>query len=225
MAALSNRAIVDSLPIPTKHTPHQSVTSPRHSIERSTLPDPSNNHHNHTRRHASSASVSAIPRSASQRSPSGIFQRAAAAALDSIASISEPVIRPKQSNPALTRLSLVSNSSPDAESFSSTDSSVASSALNSPSTHSLSSDSNGQVRQSATSSGAATTDPSPAQSPVAASPPAAAPPPHPATRQKRSDSKMHQTSSRLLRMTDDERPFTRVSPPQSHHCHVQEHKD
>lgn len=38
------------------------------------------------------------------------------------------------------------------------------------------------------------------------------PPPRlpPAPRRRRSD-KMHQTSSRLLRMTDDERPFTRVS--------------
>jgi hypothetical protein len=37
---------------------------------------------------------------------------------------------------------------------------------------------------------------------------------------EKTERKMHQTSSRLLRMTDDDRPFTRVSRFPSNHCDV-----
>lgn len=150
------------------------------------------------RRHASSVSIGSTPRH--QRTTSSILSRAAAAALDrthsAIASISEPVTRNRQSNLTLARLSLAAASSQQQQSRDEPESPDRPSALSYPSSQSLLS-SHGDSKQQSSASSA---QPSPTQQPSTGLSSAYAPSP----------STMHQTSSRLLRMTDDDRPFTRV---------------
>ncbi|KAH8654180.1 hypothetical protein BGZ61DRAFT_573479, partial [Ilyonectria robusta] len=118
---------------------------------------------------------------------------------NAIATISEPSIRYRQSNSTLSRLSLLPSSNPSSEP-SSPDRKYR---FKSASNQSLLSSSNldsALASQAPTanhrlSQPYATTDPN--QPPPIKAPPATA-------------NKMHQTSSRLLRMTDDDRPFTRA---------------
>ncbi|KAK1244904.1 hypothetical protein MKX08_004533 [Trichoderma sp. CBMAI-0020] len=197
MAVLSQplNTIVEPLPHPpgqqsdrTKSLTAASQPAERH-LDGSKSPPPVS----HSRRHASSVSITgSAPRH--QRTPS-ILSRAVAA-LDRtqsvIASISEPVIRNRQSNPTLARLSLNAGShqqlrdepaSPDRPA-----------AFSNPSTQSLLSNPGGDSQSAATSFSSAQHSPSQ--------------PPNGLNSDSHSP-KMHQTSSRLLRMTDDERPFTR----------------
>lgn len=203
MAVLSQplNTIVEPLPHPpgqqsdrTKSLTAASQLAERH-LDGSKSPPPVS----HSRRHASSVSITgSAPRH--QRTPS-ILSRAVAA-LDRtqsvIASIGEPVIRNRQSNPALARLSLNAGShqqlrdepaSPDRPT-----------AFSNPSTQSLLSNPGGDSQSAATSFSSAQHSPSQ--------------PPNGLNSDSHSP-KMHQTSSRLLRMTDDERPFTRVCSPLS----------
>lgn len=208
MAALSNTKTVETLTPhanspPKQLLPHQhhhlpptsnkaTTTTPRSSVDR---PSERLLHLNSRRsHHASSASTSSLPRITSQRSSGGIFSRAAAAAIDKTQSafgtISEPVLRPRQSNPTLARLSLVPSSDPAG---------LERSALSSktPSSHSLSSNGDYTVAGGQNPPSRPYTDADPSlPAPI---------------KFARSDPKMHQTSSRLLRMTDDDRPYTRVS--------------
>jgi hypothetical protein len=152
--------------------------------------------HPHSHRHT--VSVSRL----NQRSSSGIFALAAAAldrTQNAIATISEPSIRPRHSNSTLSRLSLLSSSNPNSE-------------PSSPDRkHRLKSASNQSLLASANLDSAIAS-----QAPTTINPPSLPysttdpnlPPPiksSPVTANK-----MHQTSSRLLRMTDDDRPFTKV---------------
>lgn len=181
--------------------------------ERRPLPPPPHHHHQdsviaasptiaappaHPHSHRHTVSVSRL----NQRSSSGIFALAAAAldrTQNAIATISEPSIRPRHSNSTLSRLSLLSSSNPNSE-------------PSSPDRkHRLKSASNQSLLSSANLDSAIAS-----QAPTAINPPSLPysttdpnlPPPiksSPVTANK-----MHQTSSRLLRMTDDDRPFTKV---------------
>lgn len=151
-----------------------------------------------TSRHGPSPSTSSIPPRLQHRSSSGIFSLAAAA-LDktqsAFANISDPVIRPRNS---LARLSLAPGSLPTSEPASPAKKSV----FRTPSNQSLSSTPAVDGKQSAAAA--------PAKVPLS-QPYTETDPNRPLPiRQPATDSKMHQTSSRLLRMTDDERPFTKV---------------
>jgi hypothetical protein len=149
----------------------------------------------------SNASTTSLPRF-SQRSSSGIFSLAAAA-LDRTQSafynISDPVIRPRQSNPGLARLSFAAGSPTSAEPASP----IKKQLFRTPSAQSLASNpsaADGKLTSVALPAKA------PLSSPYSETDPTLPPPIKFAGR----DNKMHQTSSRLLRMTDDERPFTKV---------------
>jgi hypothetical protein len=153
-----------------------------------------------TIRHVSNASTTSLPRF-SQRSSSGIFSLAAAA-LDRTQSafynISDPVIRPRQSNPGLARLSFAAGSPTSAEPASP----IKKQLFRTPSAQSLASNpsaADGKLTSVALPAKA------PLSSPYSETDPTLPPPIKFAGR----DNKMHQTSSRLLRMTDDERPFTK----------------
>lgn len=152
----------------------------------------------HHHRHPISQSPTSVVRS--QRPSKGLFNRAAAA-LDRtqsvLATISEPVIRYRQSNSALARLSLASDPASNSD-------------LSSP-------NKNASVRNSvcnASLSSALTSDITvviPAAEDLPSQPYSETDPSLPAPiRLIGTDKKMHQTSSRLLRMTDEDRPFTRV---------------
>ncbi|KAK7427437.1 hypothetical protein QQZ08_006043 [Neonectria magnoliae] len=150
--------------------------------------------HPHSHRHT--VSVSRL----NQRSSTSIFALAAAAldrTQNAIATISEPSIRPRPSNSTLSRLSLLPTSNSSSE-------------PSSPDRkHRLKSASNQSLLSSANLDGALASQGSanhPLSQPYATADPNQPPPfkAPPATANK-----MHQTSSRLLRMTDDDRPFTR----------------
>lgn len=134
---------------------------------------------------------------ASQK-PGGLFAFAAAALDKTFAGISEPRIRPRQS---LSRLSI----GPDSGLFSGQHSPTKN-PRNSRTASSLSSSTllHGDVKLSSTAS----LPKDPPSQPYSETDPTRPQPIH----LPRIDSKMHQTSSRLLRMTDDDRPFTRVCP-------------
>lgn len=113
-----------------------------------------------------------------------------------LATISEPVIRYRQSNSALARLSLASDSASDSElSSPKKDASVRNSVCNASLSSALTSDIRVVIpaAQDLPSQPYSETDPS-LPAPI---------------RLIGTDKTMHQTSSRLLRMTDDDRPFTR----------------
>ncbi|KAF4470949.1 developmental regulator flba [Fusarium albosuccineum] len=144
--------------------------------------------------HRHTASVSRL----NNRSSTGIFALAAAAldrTQNAIATISEPSIRPRQSSGALSRLSLLTSSSPSSE----------------PS----SPDKYHRLRSASSQSLLSNLDSKLASQPVPANNPPSQPytstdPNHPLpVKTPSSENKMHQTSSRLLRMTDDDRPFTK----------------
>ncbi|PNY29720.1 Regulator of G protein signaling pathway [Tolypocladium capitatum] len=186
-------------PLPQKLSslPHH---SPRHSPRSLDLAAASHHHHQHSQclGHASPSSAGTLSIK-TQRSSSSILTRAVAA-LDrtqsAIASLSDPVVRPLQSNLALARLSLVPSSPPASEPASKCTS------KSSLSSHSSTSDPKVDVGQPAAHSAPAKDPPS--------QPYSETDPGHPAPiRLPGPDSEMHQTSSRLLRMTDDDRPFTR----------------
>ncbi|KHN97050.1 regulator of G protein signaling pathway [Metarhizium album ARSEF 1941] len=153
----------------------------------------------HHQRHSSTPSTNSL--SKSQRSATSFFSRAAAVldrSQNSFAGISEPVIRPRQSHSALARFSLqsISAPSPDPSSPGRTAGAKAYSANSS-----FTSASKAQIKV-ASRAGQANVPPSQPYSEANPSLPAP-------IRVTPSDRKMHQTSSRLLRMTDDDRPFTR----------------
>lgn len=142
-------------------------------------------------RYATSPTATASKHSL-HRSSSG-FLSFAQAALDkthtTLSSFGEPPLRPRQSSSAIARLSLISGALSTAEPASPTRPSF----FRNSSYLALSSDAKPPADQLA-SQRYTETDPS-------------LPPP---VRLPAPNTKMHQTSSRLLRMTDDERPFTKV---------------
>ncbi|TWU72739.1 hypothetical protein ED733_001529 [Metarhizium rileyi] len=213
MAALSHRppTEADSLSQASKkhHSNHQADHTPpsKHyaftpsSSTSDRLPANLTNVPASSHQRQSSASSASSSFSRVQRSGNSLFNRAAAAfdrTQNVFASISEPVIRPRRSITALARLSSQSVSVANLE----------------PSSPDRSADSR------ASSTNASSTSANNAEikgvSPVVQ---ANGPPSQPYTetdpslpapiRIQPSDKKMHQTSSRLLRMTDDDRPFTR----------------
>lgn len=189
------------------HTPlsKQFATTPRSSISTSDRLQadltavPVSSHH---QRHSSTPSTASFTKA--QRSGSSLFTRAAAAldrTQNAIASISEPVLRPRQSNSALAaRLSLQSISAPNSEP--SSPARTAGSARTHSTSASLTSASRAEIKVVPPTAQA--NDP-PSQPYHETDPSLPAP-----IRLTAADKKMHQTSSRLLRMTDDDRPFTRV---------------
>lgn len=196
MAALST--VAENPPPHVKTEPlsccKHSLPTPRSSLsDRSADPSAS-------QRHSSTSSAGSVFNK-SQRSSNSFFNRAAAA-LDrtqsAFASLSDPVIRPRQSTSALARLSLTPATPPSSEPPSpekTTVFGVSSTPFHEPG-------SRADARQ----------PPDPAPPKASSARPVAEPQARlPAqARPAVSDSKMHQTSSRLLRMTDDDRPFTRV---------------
>ncbi|KAK2675650.1 RGS domain [Fusarium oxysporum f. sp. vasinfectum] len=133
------------------------------------------------------------------RKSTNLFALAASAfdrTQNAIAAISEPAIRPRQSSGALSRLSLLTSSSPSSE-------------PSSPDKyHRLRSSSNQSL-----SSGAYLDSKVAPQTLQANNPPSqpytSTDPNLPPPIKSSTANKMHQTSSRLLRMTDDDRPFTK----------------
>ncbi|OBS22027.1 hypothetical protein FPOA_08364 [Fusarium poae] len=150
---------------------------------------PQQGHHRHT------SSVSRF----NNRSSSGLFALAASAfdrTQNAIAAISEPSVRPRQSSGALSRLSLLTSSSPSSE-------------PSSPDKyHRLRSSSNQSLSSGATVDGKIAPQALQANNPPS-QPYATTDPNHPLPYKSSTAAKMHQTSSRLLRMTDDDRPFTK----------------
>lgn len=206
MAALLNHKFTDSITSP-KTPSANSIPSTshhendRHRQSRSSAATPRSSVDNRpseqlphlgqsTRRshHASSVSTSSLPRIYSQRS-GGILSRAKDRTQSAFASISEPILRPRHSNPGLARFTEGDSLAPLTSASIS-----APSPSKSPSTDSLSSGEYTLARRNPPAQAYVDTD-------------ASLPLP---IRLRRNDPKMHQTSSRLLRMTDDDRPYTRV---------------
>lgn len=210
MAALSNQKVADSIishkpansttttafaSHDSSHNAHQhpSAATPRSSVDhRPAEQFVRLGHASRRSHHASSASTSSLPRIVSQRSSTGnsasILARAKDRTQSAFASISEPVLRPRQSSPGLARFTNGDSLAPVSRAG------HASSPSKSPSSDSLSSGEYTVAGSNPPSQAYVDTD-------------ASLPLP---VRQPRSDPKMHQTSSRLLRMTDDDRPYTRV---------------
>ncbi|QPC79567.1 hypothetical protein HYE68_010319 [Fusarium pseudograminearum] len=151
--------------------------------------NPHQGHHRHT------SSVSRL----NNRSSTGLFALAASAfdrTQNAIAAISEPSVRPRQSSGALSRLSLLTSSSPSSE-------------PSSPDKyHRLRSSSNQSLSSGATVDGKIAPQALQANNPPS-QPYTTTDPNHPLPYKSSTAAKMHQTSSRLLRMTDDDRPFTK----------------
>ena len=184
-------------------SPQHTASTPRSSTSellRADLPGATTAHS--SQRHSSSPSTGSF--SKTQRSANHLLHRAAAA-LDrtqtAIVNISEPVLRHRPSGSTLAaRLSVASVST-----------------ANSPYAHN-GKPTGGQKSSSASSATTSQNSDISQPSPTAALP--GDPPSRPYSladqsqpppiRVAASDKKMHQTSSRLLRMTDDDRPFTRV---------------
>ncbi|KAM3562991.1 hypothetical protein ARSEF4850_002532 [Beauveria asiatica] len=205
MAALLNHKFTDSITSPntpsansipstSRHEndrhrqPRSSAATPRSSVDN--RPSEQLLHHSQSTRrshHASSVSTSSLPRVSSQRS-GGILSRAKDRTQSAFASISEPVLRPRRSNPGLARFTQGDSLAPLTSASIS-----APSPSKSPSADSLSSGEYTLARRNPPAQAYVDTD-------------ASLPLP---IRLRRNDPKMHQTSSRLLRMTDDDRPYTR----------------
>ncbi|KAJ4138148.1 hypothetical protein NW768_001965 [Fusarium equiseti] len=145
--------------------------------------------------HRTTSSVSRL----NNRSSTSLFALAASAfdrTQNAIAAISEPSIRPRQSSGALSRLSLLTSSSPSSE-------------PSSPDKyHRLRSSSNQSLTSGATVDGKLASQALQANNPPS-QPYTSTDPNHPLPYKSSTAAKMHQTSSRLLRMTDDDRPFTK----------------
>lgn len=177
---------------------HASAT-PRSSIsEQSTVAPTHVTTYSHGHRHTIS-----ISRLNQQRSSSGGILALAAAAFDrtqnAISAIAEPTIRPRQSSGTLSRLSLLTSPSPSSE----PSSPEKHSRLRSTSSQSLLAGANLDSKI-ASQSGPASLNHPPSRPYTSTDPNLPPPVKSPST------NKMHQTSSRLLRMTDDDRPFTKV---------------
>ncbi|PFH60983.1 hypothetical protein XA68_18456 [Ophiocordyceps unilateralis] len=207
MAAISNPlTTVSPKPLPPVRSelPKRklSLSTPRSSVsDRSTDPTTAA-----AARHASNASVG----SASSRSQRSLLNRAVAA-LDrttqsAIASLSDPVIRPRQSVSGLSRLSLVPATPPCSEP-SSPEKKTEFKVLSSPTS------ARGPRLDDSLSAHQDPTEESPVgpcpETELCRSPTPVTSPVRSPARSPVIDGKMHQTSSRLLRMTDDDRPFTR----------------
>lgn len=152
------------------------------------------------RQHQLSASTSSASLGARNPKSGGLFAFAAAAIDKTIANISEPTIRSRPSASALSRLSVVLDS-PTGSSENSSRIRSFSSNSSAPSTPFLSSPLSDTKRSSQSSLR------DPISKPYSETDPNRPPP----VLLSGQENKMHQTSSRLLRMTDDDRPFTRVS--------------
>ncbi|KAI0847557.1 RGS-domain-containing protein [Daldinia vernicosa] len=216
MAAISQTSQTTSLPI-HDHEPRQLRS---HSNSNSDAAVPAENHNlspatirrvhsntpvetatgdpitssNNFRHHQVTASIGSVPAVTTKNpKPGGLFARAAAA----IDKISEPTIRSRSSASTLSRLSVVLDS-PSSENSSSDKSRIRSFSGNSsgPSTPSLLS----PVKRTSQLSLK-----DPISKPYSETD-ATRPPP---IILSGTQNKMHQTSSRLLRMTDDDRPFTK----------------
>ncbi|KAM3526198.1 hypothetical protein MY4038_006946 [Beauveria bassiana] len=205
MAALLNHKFTDSITSPKTPSANSIASTShhendRHRQSRSSAATPRSSVDNRpseqlphlgqsTRRshHASSVSTSSLPRIYSQRS-GGILSRAKDRTQSAFASISEPILRPRHSNPGLARFTEGDSLAPLTSASIS-----APSPSKSPSTDSLSSGEYTLARRNPPAQAYVDTD-------------ASLPLP---IRLRRNDPKMHQTSSRLLRMTDDDRPYTR----------------
>ncbi|KAM3488580.1 hypothetical protein MY3957_008152 [Beauveria namnaoensis] len=205
MAALLNHKFTDSITSPKTPSANSIPSTSRHENDqhrqsRSSAATPRSSVDNRpseqlphlgqsTRRshHASSVSTSSLPRIYSQRS-GGILSRAKDRTQSAFASISEPILRPRHSNSGLARFTEGDSLSPLTSASIS-----APSPSKSPSTDSLSSGEYTLARRNPPAQAYVDTD-------------ASLPLP---IRLRRNDPKMHQTSSRLLRMTDDDRPYTR----------------
>ncbi|KAI1102775.1 RGS-domain-containing protein [Jackrogersella minutella] len=154
------------------------------------------------RQHHISASTGSAPIIARNPKSGGLFAFAAAAIDKTIANISEPTIRSRPSASALSRLSVVLDSPTTSENSNSDKSSrIRSFSSNSsgPTTPSV----QGTLSDAKPSSQLSLKDPisKPYSETDASRPPPILLP--------GLENKMHQTSSRLLRMTDDDRPFTK----------------
>ncbi|KAI0889101.1 RGS-domain-containing protein [Annulohypoxylon maeteangense] len=159
-------------------------------------------HSHNFRQHQASASTGSASLSRNPKS-GGLFAFAAAAIDKTIANISEPTIRSRPSASALSRLSVVLDSPTSTDSSNSDKSSrIRSFSSNSsgPSTPSLL----GPLSDAKRPSQSSLRDPisKPYSETDASRPP-------PILVPASLENKMHQTSSRLLRMTDDDRPFTK----------------
>ncbi|KAI1416769.1 RGS-domain-containing protein [Hypoxylon sp. FL1857] len=154
---------------------------------------------NNFRQHQLTPSTGSASSAKNQKS-GGLFAFAAAAIDKTIANISEPTIRSRPSASALSRLSVVLDSPTSSENSNSDKSRIRSFSSNSsaPSPTSL-----GPPTDAKRSSQVSLKDPisKPYSETDASRPPPILVP--------GLQNKMHQTSSRLLRMTDDDRPFTR----------------
>ncbi|KAI4869629.1 RGS-domain-containing protein [Hypoxylon rubiginosum] len=150
------------------------------------------------RQHQLSASTSSASLGARNPKSGGLFAFAAAAIDKTIANISEPTIRSRPSASALSRLSVVLDS-PTGSSENSSRIRSFSSNSSAPSTPFLSSPLSDTKRSSQSSLR------DPISKPYSETDPNRPPP----VLLSGQENKMHQTSSRLLRMTDDDRPFTR----------------
>ncbi|KAF5625405.1 developmental regulator flba [Fusarium sp. NRRL 52700] len=194
-SSISDRSPLPT-PLPPAHintsaTSGNSSTSTTNTNQPAYVPyHPHQGHHRHT-----ASSVSRL----NNRSSTSLFALAASAfdrTQNAIAAISEPAIRPRQSSGALSRLSLLTSSSPSSE-------------PSSPDKyHRLRSSSNQSL-----SSGAYLDSKVAPQTLQANNPPSqpytSTDPNLPPPIKSSTANKMHQTSSRLLRMTDDDRPFTK----------------
>jgi hypothetical protein len=154
-----------------------------------------------------------LPRSSSTtslpRSKIGLFAFAAAAldrTTSAIAKGNQPIIRPRQSNASIPRLSVgADQQSPRPTEPASPEKAPR---IRSTSNHSSSSSTTFVNYQL---DGGCPSQPSPVKDSLVAQPYSETDPSRPApVRIQSIENKMHQTSSRLLRMTDDDRPFTKV---------------
>ncbi|KAG6018832.1 hypothetical protein E4U19_006225 [Claviceps sp. Clav32 group G5] len=239
MAALSHRHSHDvnfltQAPQAHQHQSHSRCTAPPASKLYSTSPPASTTSDGSStdlalsaaasdaqrHRYSGSQSIPSVAKSSqrSSSSSSGSLFNRAAAALDRThsafaASISEPVVRSRQSSSALARLSIAAAASATSNHHHhhhrSTDLPLSSGLTNSKPTGSRHAATKSSSRRGATSKvdigvGKPEATHLPSQ-PYSETVSRYLVP----TRKPGIDKKMHQTSSRLLRMTDDERPFTR----------------
>ncbi|KAI2637251.1 RGS-domain-containing protein [Hypomontagnella submonticulosa] len=174
-------------------------SSPIDSAATATDSPPTANYYRQHQLTASTGSASIVTKNPKS---GGLFAFAAAAIDKTIANISEPTIRSRPSISALSRLSVVLDSPTSSENLNSDKSSrIRSFSSNSsaPSTPSLLSPLSDTKRSSQLSLK------DPISKPYSETDPSRPPP----ILLPGLENKMHQTSSRLLRMTDDDRPFTR----------------
>jgi hypothetical protein len=179
------------------------------------LNDISNRQINNFKHRQSSPSTSSL-----KQNRSALFTFAALArdkTSNAIASLSEPSIRPRPSSSSLYRSAQSSPTSPSNNSNSLPRSADSQTSLDNTSTHNSNSTSPSSLSHTRSETPSSVTlrqslletdPPSQAYSNTATDTPAPIVLPAPGNYNK-----MHQTSSRLLRMTSDDRPFTRVSHP------------